>query len=373
MRRNADNALARWASSRRETRDAAVRGGAAVGNVVKSMSDVATTSARVVDVVTVIDEIAFRTNLLALNAAVEAAHAGDHGRGFAVVASEVRALSQRCTVSAHEIKQLIDASNQTVRQGTALVASAGQTIQDVVDRVATMAGVVGEIARDAQQQCADIDGVARKIAEVETSNRENAACWSGRATVRANCSCWPGARRRGGRFHIDGRVPPGSGGRTRGLFARRARLIARAAAISTGVLSRCGPSRPTMGSLIERLFGIHAEVEPEQVHLHAFLEAGGHADHAEQAGLAAGAAGRLAHRSPAEVVLADGRGRQVHAQLGHLAQDEGGEGVGVRPRPDVVAIRVRDTPCAAASMRSMMASTPGPRTSPNNSGRLPYQ
>ena len=79
------------ASWPRETRDAAVRGGSAVGNVVKSMSDVASTSTRVVDVVSVIDEIAFRTNLLALNAAVEAAHAGDHGRGFAVVASEVRA------------------------------------------------------------------------------------------------------------------------------------------------------------------------------------------------------------------------------------------------------------------------------------------
>jgi methyl-accepting chemotaxis protein len=178
VRRNADNAL-QVGKLAGETRDAAVRGGGAVKHVVQSMSDVATTSAKVVDVVTVIDEIAFRTNLLALNAAVEAAHAGDHGRGFAVVASEVRALSQRCTTSAQEIKQLIDASNQTVRQGTALVASAGQTIQDVVDRVAAMAGMVGEIARDAQQQCSDIDAVARKIAAVETSNRENSSLLEG--------------------------------------------------------------------------------------------------------------------------------------------------------------------------------------------------
>ncbi len=166
VKRNADNAL-QVGKLAKETRDAAVRGGTVVKNVVQSMSDVASTSAKVVEMVAVIDEIAFRTNLLALNAAVEAAHAGDHGRGFAVVASEVRALSQRCTNSAQEIKKLIEISNQTVKQGTALVASAGDTIQDVVERVARMAGVVGEIATDAQQQCSDMDGVSRKIADVE--------------------------------------------------------------------------------------------------------------------------------------------------------------------------------------------------------------
>ncbi len=174
VRRNADNAL-EVRKLAAETRDAAVRGGSAVGNVVKSISDVASSSTRVVDVVSVIDEIAFRTNLLALNAAVEAAHAGDHGRGFAVVAAEVRALSQRCTESAREIKQLIEASNEAVKQGTVMVASAGQIIEDVVDRVAAMAGVVGEIASDAQRQCVDIEAVARKISQVETSNRENSS------------------------------------------------------------------------------------------------------------------------------------------------------------------------------------------------------
>jgi methyl-accepting chemotaxis protein len=143
--------------------------------VVKSINDVATTSSRVVDVVTVIDEIAFRTNLLALNAAVEAAHAGEQGRGFAVVASEVRTLSQRCTVSAREIKELIEASNRAVKQGTAMVSSAGKIINEVVDRVTAMDKVVSKIVTDAQQQCEEIEGVARKISEVETTNRENAS------------------------------------------------------------------------------------------------------------------------------------------------------------------------------------------------------
>jgi methyl-accepting chemotaxis protein len=172
VRRNADNAreVGKLAD---ETREAAVRGGSVVGDVVKSMTDVAATTARVVDIVNVIDEIAFRTNLLALNAAVEAAHAGDHGRGFAVVAGEVRALSQRCADSAHQIQKLIDDCNASVKQGTALVASAGHKIEDVVDRVAAMAGVVGEIAQDAQAQCAGIESVARRIAQVEATNQRN--------------------------------------------------------------------------------------------------------------------------------------------------------------------------------------------------------
>jgi len=172
VRRNADNAL-RVCTIAAEARDAAVKGGVVVGNVVKSMGEVSTTSARVVDVVSVIDEIAFQTNLLALNAAVEAARAGEQGRGFAVVAAEVRSLSQRCTASAHEIKKLIEASNATVRHGTTLVASAGKTIEDVVERVAAMADVVGAIARDAKEQCVGIETVARKITAVESSNSEN--------------------------------------------------------------------------------------------------------------------------------------------------------------------------------------------------------
>jgi methyl-accepting chemotaxis protein len=204
VRRSADNAL-EVGKLAAQTRDAAVRGGTAVGKVVTSMSDVASTSARVVDVVAVIDEIAFRTNLLALNAAVEAAHAGDHGRGFAVVASEVRALSARCTVSAREIKQLIDTSNDTVRQGTELVASAGRTIEDVVGRVATMAGVVDEIARDAQSQCGEIEAVARRITQVEAGNRENSGLLERARESARELQLLAGELGGAvGRFHIDG-------------------------------------------------------------------------------------------------------------------------------------------------------------------------
>ena len=172
VQRNADNAL-KMRDVATETRIAAVHGGAVVDAVVKSMAEVTARSARVVDVVAVIDSIAFQTNLLSLNAAVEAAHAGEQGRGFAVVASEVRNLSQRCTASAREIKELIDASNQTVKEGTKLAATAGKTIENVVERVAMMADVVGAIASEARQQCAGIDAMAQTINRVETSNREN--------------------------------------------------------------------------------------------------------------------------------------------------------------------------------------------------------
>ena len=208
VRRNADHAL-HVRKLAMETRKAAERGGEAVSKVVKSISDVASTSARVVDVVAVIDEIAFRTNLLALNAAVEAAHAGDHGRGFAVVASEVRTLSQRCTVSAREIKELIEASNRAVKQGTSMVASAGQIINDVVDRVASMDGVVGEIAAGSQQQYQDIDEVARKIAEVETTNRENATLLErARESARELQLLSQELGGSVGRFHIEAQAEP---------------------------------------------------------------------------------------------------------------------------------------------------------------------
>jgi methyl-accepting chemotaxis protein len=225
VKRNADNAL-QVGKIAQETRDAAVRGGAVVKTVVQSMADVASTSAKVVEMVAVIDEIAFRTNLLALNAAVEAAHAGDRGRGFAVVASEVRALSQRCTDSAQEIKKLIEVSNKTVKQGTALVASAGETIQDVVERVARMAGVVGEIATDAQQQCSDMDGVSRKIADVEASNRENSSLLQGARESARELQLLAGELGGAvGRFRIEGAAPSndGSADQEEGASARTAR------------------------------------------------------------------------------------------------------------------------------------------------------
>jgi methyl-accepting chemotaxis protein len=172
VRQTADNA-GRVSALAGEARQAAADGGDAVQNVIRAMADVTACSARVVDVVAVIDDIAFQTNLLALNAAVEAARAGEAGRGFAVVASEVRDLSMRCTTSAREIKGLIDQSDRAIRNGSTLVADAGKTMVDVVGRVETMTGLVGQIAQNARDQYAGIESVSRTFTEVERAQQQS--------------------------------------------------------------------------------------------------------------------------------------------------------------------------------------------------------
>lgn len=156
VKQNAENAKqANLLSS--EASDVAVKGGHVVGQVVATMDEINTSSKKIVDIIGVIDSIAFQTNILALNAAVEAARAGEQGHGFAVVAAEVRNLAQRSASAAKEIKHLIGDSVEKVADGTKLVGEAGKTMEGVVASVRKVTDVVGEIAAASQEQSAGID------------------------------------------------------------------------------------------------------------------------------------------------------------------------------------------------------------------------
>jgi methyl-accepting chemotaxis protein len=174
VRQNADNAsqansLAMAAS------EVAVRGGAIVGRVVDTMSSIDASARKIVDIIGVIDGIAFQTNILALNAAVEAARAGEQGRGFAVVASEVRNLAQRSAGAAKEIKALIGDSMTQVNAGTTLVQQAGATMDDVVSSVARVTDMMSEITSASQEQRVGIDQVNEAIAQMDQVTQQNAA------------------------------------------------------------------------------------------------------------------------------------------------------------------------------------------------------
>ena len=174
VRQNADNAhqantLAVAAS------EVAVRGGAIVGRVVDTMSSIDASARKIVDIIGVIDGIAFQTNILALNAAVEAARAGEQGRGFAVVASEVRNLAQRSAGAAKEIKTLIGDSMTQVNAGTTLVQQAGATMNDVVSSVARVTDMMSEITSATQEQRIGIDQVNEAIAQMDQVTQQNAA------------------------------------------------------------------------------------------------------------------------------------------------------------------------------------------------------
>jgi methyl-accepting chemotaxis protein len=173
VQRNADsaqsaNALASAAA------DVAARGGAAVDDVVTTMGDIDAASSKVVDIIAVIDSIAFQTNLLALNAAVEAARAGEQGRGFAVVANEVRNLAQRSAAAAMDIKALIGQSTAKVQAGRQRVGLAGETIGEVVAGVRRVTGMMGEIASASHDQLRGIRRVGDAIAGMNGATRENA-------------------------------------------------------------------------------------------------------------------------------------------------------------------------------------------------------
>ena len=174
VKQNADNAkhanqMAVAAS------DVAVRGGAVVQQVVGTMRDINESSRKVVDIISVIDGIAFQTNILALNAAVEAARAGEQGRGFAVVAGEVRNLAQRSAAAAKEIKTLIGDSVEKVEGGAKLVADAGRTMDEIVAAVKRVTDIMSEIAAASAEQSAGIDQVNQAVGQMDYAVQQNAA------------------------------------------------------------------------------------------------------------------------------------------------------------------------------------------------------
>ncbi|MBB2802900.1 methyl-accepting chemotaxis protein [Xanthomonas arboricola] len=153
----------------------ASQGGSVVAQVVTTMSGIEVSSKKIADIISVIDGIAFQTNILALNAAVEAARAGEQGRGFAVVASEVRTLAQRSAGAAKEIKQLIDDSVGKVAQGSALVDQAGKTMADIVSSVQRVTDIMGEISAASQEQSAGIEQVNLTVTQMDEATQQNAA------------------------------------------------------------------------------------------------------------------------------------------------------------------------------------------------------
>src|SRR6201996_5106108 len=174
VRQNAENAmsanqLALGAST------VARKGGDVVGEVVETMKGINDSSKRIVDIIGVIDGIAFQTNILALNAAVEAARAGEQGRGFAVVAGEVRSLAQRSADAAKEIKSLISASVERVEHGTQLVDRAGETMAEIVNSIARVTDIMGQISAASTEQSTGVGQIGEAISQMDQATQQNAA------------------------------------------------------------------------------------------------------------------------------------------------------------------------------------------------------
>ena len=174
VKQNADNA--RQANQLAVgAREQAERGGAVVHRAISAMGEINTSSRKIADIISVIDEIAFQTNLLALNAAVEAARAGEQGRGFAVVATEVRNLAQRSASAAKEIKGLINDSVDKVKVGSELVDESGKTLSEIMESVKKVTDIVAEIAAASEEQSAGIEQVNNAITQMDNVTQQNAA------------------------------------------------------------------------------------------------------------------------------------------------------------------------------------------------------
>ncbi|UGB38814.1 methyl-accepting chemotaxis protein [Frateuria soli] len=208
VKQNAENAshanqLARGA------REQAERGGEVASQAVVAMKEINASSRKISDIVSLIDEIAFQTNLLSLNAAVEAARAGEQGRGFAVVATEVRNLAQRSAGAAKEIKALINDSAEKVRTGSELVDQSGKALAEIVDSVKKVTDIVAEIAAASQEQSAGIDQVNNAVSQMDEMTQQNAALVEeAAAAARAMQEQAGELSRQVAFFHIEGDAAP---------------------------------------------------------------------------------------------------------------------------------------------------------------------
>ena len=174
VRRSADGAKQAAAAATGARLDA-TQSGEVMRDAIVAMGEIEASATQVAQIIGVIDEIAFQTNLLALNAGVEAARAGDAGRGFAVVAQEVRSLAQRSAEAAKEIKVLIATSGQQVARGVRLVTETGQTLSGIVDKVASIDALIGEIAKSSQEQAIGLNQVNTAVNQMDQVTQQNAA------------------------------------------------------------------------------------------------------------------------------------------------------------------------------------------------------
>ncbi len=233
VKQNADNArqanqLAQSAST------VAVKGGEVVSHVVQTMKGINDSSHRISDIISVIDGIAFQTNILALNAAVEAARAGEQGRGFAVVATEVRSLAGRSADAAKEIKSLINTSVERVAQGTALVDQAGVTMSEVVTSIRRVTDIMGEISAASSEQASGVAQVGEAVASLDQTTQQNAALVEQMAAAASSLNTQAGDlvqavaifKLAGGQAPILNRGRPMTAGARQPVIAKPARLVA---------------------------------------------------------------------------------------------------------------------------------------------------